>query len=121
MILANVTATLLLFHKMQQLNKFVALAPDGILLSNGPGDPKDVPHAVEMIKELLGEFPIFGICLGHQLFALACGADTEKLKFGHRGGNHPVKDLKSGRCYITSQNHGYTVKEESDPRIRTLK
>ncbi|WP_141333747.1 carbamoyl phosphate synthase small subunit [Paenibacillus sp. tmac-D7] len=89
------------------------LSPDGILLSNGPGDPKDVPHAAKMIAELLGEFPIFGICLGHQLFALASGADTEKLKFGHRGGNHPVKELKSGRCYITSQNHGYTVKEES--------
>lgn len=89
------------------------LAPDGILLSNGPGDPKDVPHAVETIKQLLGEIPIFGICLGHQLFALACGADTTKLKFGHRGGNHPVKDLISNRCYITSQNHGYTVLEDS--------
>ncbi|WP_028549314.1 carbamoyl phosphate synthase small subunit [Paenibacillus sp. UNC451MF] len=89
------------------------LAPDGIMLSNGPGDPKDVPHAAKMISEILGEFPIFGICLGHQLLALACGADTEKLKFGHRGGNHPVKDLKTNRCYITSQNHGYTVKEES--------
>lgn len=89
------------------------LHPDGIQLSNGPGDPKDVPYAVEMIAELLGEYPIFGICLGHQLFALACGADTEKLKFGHRGGNHPVKDLASGRCYITSQNHGYTVNEAS--------
>ncbi|GJM69898.1 hypothetical protein HMSSN036_21140 [Paenibacillus macerans] len=66
-----------------------------------------------MISELLGEYPIFGICLGHQLFALACGADTEKLKFGHRGGNHPVKELESGRCYITSQNHGYTVTESS--------
>jgi carbamoyl-phosphate synthase small subunit len=89
------------------------LAPDGIMLSNGPGDPKDVPHAVQMVRDLIGEFPIFGICLGHQLFALACGADTEKLKFGHRGGNHPVKDLASGRCYITSQNHGYTVNEDS--------
>lgn len=89
------------------------LHPDGIQLSNGPGDPKDVPHAVNVLSELLGEYPIFGICLGHQLFALACGADTEKLKFGHRGGNHPVKDLSTGRCYITSQNHGYTVKEES--------
>lgn len=89
------------------------LRPDGVLLSNGPGDPKDVPHAVRMIQELLGKLPIFGICLGHQLFALACGADTEKLKFGHRGGNHPVKDLESGRCYITSQNHGYTVGEAS--------
>ncbi|RED65806.1 carbamoyl phosphate synthase small subunit [Cohnella lupini] len=89
------------------------LSPDGIQLSNGPGDPKDVPHAVQTIRELLGEYPIFGICLGHQLFALACGADTDKLKFGHRGGNHPVKELESGRCFITSQNHGYTVKEES--------
>jgi carbamoyl-phosphate synthase small subunit len=89
------------------------LHPDGIQLSNGPGDPKDVPHAVETIRQLLGKYPIFGICLGHQLFALACGADTDKLKFGHRGGNHPVKELASGRCFITSQNHGYTVKEES--------
>ncbi|MCL6456983.1 MAG: carbamoyl phosphate synthase small subunit [Gorillibacterium sp.] len=89
------------------------IAPDGIMLSNGPGDPKDVPHAVEAIRSLLGEYPIFGICLGHQLLALACGADTEKMKFGHRGCNHPVKELASGRCYITSQNHGYMVKPES--------
>ncbi|ANS75089.1 carbamoyl phosphate synthase small subunit [Paenibacillus yonginensis] len=89
------------------------LHPDGIQLSNGPGDPKDVPYAAKMVSELLGEYPIFGICLGHQLFALACGADTESLKFGHRGGNHPVKELESGRCYITSQNHGYTVTEAS--------
>ncbi|MBJ6363183.1 carbamoyl phosphate synthase small subunit [Paenibacillus sp. GCM10012307] len=89
------------------------LNPDGIQLSNGPGDPKDVLHAADTIKELLGEYPIFGICLGHQLFALACGADTSKLKFGHRGGNHPVKELASGRCFITSQNHGYTVLEET--------
>jgi carbamoyl-phosphate synthase small subunit len=89
------------------------LNPDGIQLSNGPGDPKDVPYAVNTISELLGEYPIFGICLGHQLFALACGADTEKLKFGHRGGNHPVKELESGRCFITSQNHGYTVNDDS--------
>jgi len=89
------------------------LNPDGIQLSNGPGDPKDVPHAVATLKELLGEYPIFGICLGHQLFALACGADTTRLKFGHRGGNHPVKELASNRCFITSQNHGYTVLEDS--------
>ncbi|GAA0853470.1 carbamoyl phosphate synthase small subunit [Bifidobacterium pullorum subsp. gallinarum] len=89
------------------------LHPDGIQLSNGPGDPKDVPYAVDMVKQLLGEYPIFGICLGHQLFALAAGADTEKLKFGHRGGNHPVKELASERCYITSQNHGFTVNEDS--------
>ncbi|WP_127533538.1 carbamoyl phosphate synthase small subunit [Paenibacillus kobensis] len=89
------------------------LNPDGVQLSNGPGDPKDVPYAVETIKQLIGEFPIFGICLGHQLFALASGADTTRLKFGHRGGNHPVKELATNRCYITSQNHGYTVLEES--------
>ncbi|MFF2482914.1 carbamoyl phosphate synthase small subunit [Paenibacillus sp. NPDC058071] len=89
------------------------LAPDGIQLSNGPGDPKDVPYAVKMVSELLGEYPIFGICLGHQLFALACGADTTRLKFGHRGGNHPVKELATGKCYVTSQNHGYTVLEDS--------
>ena len=89
------------------------LAPDGIQLSNGPGDPKNVPQAVKMISELLGEYPIFGICLGHQLFALACGADTAKMKFGHRGGNHPVKELATNRCFITSQNHGYAVLEDS--------
>lgn len=87
--------------------------PDGVLLSNGPGDPKDVAHAIQTVKGLLGKVPVFGICLGHQLLALACGADSEKLKFGHRGGNHPVKELATGRCYITSQNHGYTVKESS--------
>ncbi|MCI3920715.1 glutamine-hydrolyzing carbamoyl-phosphate synthase small subunit [Paenibacillus sp. TRM 82003] len=95
------------------VDEILRLRPDGVLLSNGPGDPKDVPHAVETVKKLLGTLPLFGICLGHQLFALACGADTEKLKFGHRGSNHPVKDLESGRCYITSQNHGYTVRKES--------
>lgn len=89
------------------------LHPDGILLSNGPGDPKNVSGAVKVISSLLGEYPIFGICLGHQLLALACGADTTKLKFGHRGGNHPVKDLRTGRCYITSQNHGYAVLDSS--------
>ncbi|WP_232698423.1 carbamoyl phosphate synthase small subunit [Brevibacillus daliensis] len=89
------------------------LQPDGILLSNGPGDPKDVPYAIDMIKDILGEYPLFGICLGHQLFALASGADTEKMKFGHRGGNHPVKEFHTGRTYITSQNHGYAVKEDS--------
>ncbi len=87
--------------------------PDGIFLSNGPGDPKDVPHAIETIRKLLGKKPLFGICLGHQLLALALGGNTYKLKFGHRGSNHPVKDLTKGRVYITSQNHGYAVEESS--------
>ncbi|VBB06275.1 anthranilate synthase component ii signature [Lucifera butyrica] len=94
----------------------LALNPDGVFLSNGPGDPKDVPEAVQTVRELVAtEKPVFGICLGHQLLALAFGADTYKLKFGHRGANHPVKDLRSGRVYITSQNHGYAVAEESLP------
>lgn len=91
----------------------LAFKPDGVVLSNGPGNPKDVPEAVETIRGLLGKVPLFGICLGHQLFALACGADTEKLRFGHRGGNHPVKELDTGRTVITAQNHGYTVKQSS--------
>ncbi|MBO0959178.1 glutamine-hydrolyzing carbamoyl-phosphate synthase small subunit [Neobacillus sp. MM2021_6] len=89
------------------------LRPDGIMLTNGPGDPKDVPEAIHMIKQVLGKIPIFGICLGHQLFALACGANTIKMKFGHRGSNHPVKELATGKVAITAQNHGYTVEEES--------
>ncbi|WP_196593552.1 carbamoyl phosphate synthase small subunit [Pectinatus sottacetonis] len=91
----------------------LALKPDGIFLSNGPGDPKDVMDIVETIKQLIGKKPIFGICLGHQLIALASGADTYKLKFGHRGSNQPVKDLRTGRVYISSQNHGYAVNKKS--------
>lgn len=93
--------------------EIMLLNPDGVMLSNGPGDPKDVPEAIEMVQSLLGKVPIFGICLGHQLFALACGAETEKLKFGHRGSNHPVKDLSSDKVYLTSQNHSYTVTHDS--------
>ncbi|WP_307150466.1 carbamoyl phosphate synthase small subunit [Robertmurraya andreesenii] len=89
------------------------LSPDGVMLSNGPGDPKDVKEAISMIQGILGKVPFFGICLGHQLFALACGANTEKMKFGHRGSNHPVKDLATGKIALTSQNHGYTVEEAS--------
>lgn len=87
--------------------------PDGVMLSNGPGDPQDVFGATEMIQKLLGKIPVFGICLGHQLIGLACGATTFKLKFGHRGGNHPVLDLKKNKVAITSQNHGYAVDQES--------
>jgi carbamoyl-phosphate synthase small subunit len=91
----------------------VRMNPDGVFLSNGPGDPKEVIAAITTIKSLLGKFPIFGICLGHQLLALALGADTYKMKFGHRGSNHPVKNLLSGKVHITSQNHGYAVDEKS--------
>lgn len=83
--------------------------PDGILLSNGPGDPEGVPYAIETVRQLMGKKPIFGICLGHQLLGLAFGGRTFKLKFGHRGANQPVKDLKTGRVMITSQNHGFSV------------
>lgn len=93
--------------------EIIRLRPDGVLLSNGPGDPKDVEEAVQMIQGILGKFPLFGICLGHQLFALACGADTEKMKFGHRGANHPVKDVETGATMMTSQNHGYAVRKET--------
>lgn len=91
----------------------LAIEPDGIMLSNGPGDPKDCQFQIENIKKLIGSKPIFGICLGHQLTALANGANTEKLKYGHRGCNHPVKDLEKDMTYITSQNHGYTIVEGS--------
>ena len=87
--------------------------PDGIFLSNGPGDPEDVTPVIELVKALRGKYPIFGICLGHQIISLAAGANTYKLKFGHRGGNHPVKNLETGKIEITSQNHSYAVKEES--------
>ena len=79
------------------------------MLSNGPGDPKDVLHAVEMVKEVQKHLPLFGICLCHQIFALANGADTYKMKFGHRGFNHPVREIATGRINFTSQNHGYAV------------
>jgi len=88
-------------------------SPDGIMLSNGPGDPKDIQEVLPTIKQLQEKYPLFAICMGHQIFALANGADTEKMKFGHRGANHPVHDLEKDRVYITSQNHGYAVREKS--------
>jgi carbamoyl-phosphate synthase small subunit len=90
-----------------------SLKPDGVFISNGPGDPTDVPQTIQTIRELLGTVPIFGICLGHQIISLAYGAKTYKLKFGHRGGNHPVKNLETGKIEITSQNHSYAVDKES--------
>lgn len=93
--------------------KILSMKPDGIMLSNGPGDPAENVFCIEQIKKLIGKVPIFGICLGHQLTALAMGAKTEKLKFGHRGANQPAKVTGSHRTYITSQNHGYAVVSES--------
>lgn len=93
--------------------EILAGAPDGVMLSNGPGDPAENKAEIEALRALLGKVPVFGICLGHQLMALATGAETEKLKYGHRGANQPVRDVMGTRTYITSQNHGYAVVPES--------
>jgi carbamoyl-phosphate synthase small subunit len=93
----------------------LAREPDGVFLSNGPGDPAEVPYAVEAVGELLGQVPVFGICLGHQILGRAVGADTVKLPFGHHGANHPVKDLSTGRIAITSQNHNFAVDPDTLP------
>ena len=102
-------------------SEIIASKPDGIMLSNGPGDPKECTDIIAEIRKLYEtDIPIFAICLGHQLMALATGADTYKMKYGHRGGNHPVKDLATGRVYISSQNHGYVVDmEKLDSRVAT--
>lgn len=101
--------------------EIIADAPDGIMISNGPGDPKDCESIIKEIKKLYDtDIPIFAICLGHQLMALATGGDTFKMKYGHRGGNHPVKELETGRVYISSQNHGYVVDmDKLDPKVAT--
>ena len=91
------------------------MKPDGLFLSNGPGDPEDVTEVISTVRSLVGKYPLFGICLGHQILSLALGAKTYKLKFGHRGGNHPVRDLTTGRVEITSQNHSYAVDESTLP------
>ena len=94
-------------------NELEALRPDGVFLSNGPGNPEDVTPVIDLVRQLRGKYPIFGICLGHQIIALSYGAKTYKLKFGHRGGNHPVKNLLTGKVEITSQNHSYAVNAKS--------
>ena len=107
------------YPALTSAEEILADHPDGIMLSNGPGDPKECTSIIKEIKKLYdSEVPIFAICLGHQLMALANGADTYKMKYGHRGGNHPVKDLKTGRVYISSQNHGYVVNTDTlDPSV----
>lgn len=107
------------YPALTSAEEIIAGQPDGIMLSNGPGDPKECKSIIKEIRRLYEtDIPIFAICLGHQLMALATGADTYKMKYGHRGGNHPVKDLKTGRVYISSQNHGYVVDmDKLDPKV----
>ena len=107
------------YPALTKAEEILADGPDGIMLSNGPGDPKECTSVIEEIRKLYEtDIPIFAICLGHQLMALAAGADTHKMKYGHRGGNHPVKDLATGRVYISSQNHGYVVDTDRlDPAV----
>jgi carbamoyl-phosphate synthase small subunit len=97
------------------LTEIMELNPDCVFLSNGPGDPKELSVVIDTVRSLIGKIPVTGICLGHQIIALACGADTEKMKYGHRGSNHPVKNLKTERVTITSQNHGYVIIENTLP------
>lgn len=104
---------IMIFPARSSADDIMAWKPDGVLLSNGPGDPQNVEVAVDTIKDLLGRLPVFGICMGHQLLARALGGKTFKLKFGHRGANHPIKDMKTGNIYMTSQNHGYAIEDDS--------
>jgi carbamoyl-phosphate synthase small subunit len=112
-LLADVGCRITVVPAQTPASEVFALQPDGIFLSNGPGDPAAVTYAVNTIRDLVGKKPLFGICLGHQLLGLALGARTYKLKFGHRGLNQPVKDLTTGRVEITLQNHGFVVDVES--------
>ncbi|MCT8976589.1 glutamine-hydrolyzing carbamoyl-phosphate synthase small subunit [Clostridium sp. CX1] len=106
------------FPSDSSIDSILSVNPEGIMLSNGPGDPEDLTDVVENVKKLIGKKPIMGICLGHQLLGMSLGIKTYKLKFGHHGGNHPVKDLTTGRIYITSQNHNYALQESSNEEIQ---
>lgn len=107
--LANLNCHVIVVPAFTKSTEILALKPDGLLLSNGPGDPAGVPYVAQTVRELIGKLPIFGICLGHQMLGIAFGGKTYKLKFGHHGCNHPVKDLRTGKIYITVQNHGFCV------------
>lgn len=111
--LHSLDCDLTVFPHTASAGDILGLNPDGVFLSNGPGDPKDAGEAIAAMQEIVSRKPVFGICLGYQVTALALGADTYKMKFGHRGVNHPVKDMNNGRVYITAQNHGFAVAEES--------
>jgi len=106
-------AEVILFPYKTKAEKILSFKPDGVLVSNGPGDPEKLKETIAQVRKLIGKLPLFGICLGHQIIALAAGAKTFKLKFGHRGLNQPVKDVKTGRVFITVQNHGFAVLPES--------
>lgn len=110
------SAALRIFPSRTSAKEVLDWNPDGVMLTNGPGDPADVKGATETVRELIGKKPIFGICMGHQVLARALGAETYKLKFGHRGSNHPIKDDLLQTVYVTSQNHGYAVKAETLPQ-----
>ncbi|MCC7431036.1 glutamine-hydrolyzing carbamoyl-phosphate synthase small subunit [bacterium] len=112
---------LVIFPAETSYEEILKINPDGIFLSNGPGNPEAVLKGIENIKNLLGKKTIFGICLGHQLLALSIGIETEKLKFGHRGGNHPVKNLETGKIEITPQNHGFNIKESTFDKTQGVK
>ncbi len=99
------------------VSEIMSYNPDGILLTNGPGDPRDIPYAINTVKQLVGKKPILGICMGHQLLGLALGQNIYKLKFGHHGSNHPVRDFNTSKCYITSQNHNYALSKGTDHDI----
>ena len=118
--LAQHNCDVTVFPAAAPASDLLGLEPDGVFLSNGPGDPAALPYAIDNVRALLdADVPMFGICLGHQVMGLAMGGRTYKLKFGHRGANHPVKFLDSGRVEITSQNHGFAVDPDSLPPTRT--